>query len=402
MSETIRSRFNSPEVKTEEENKTKNEVHTTQIEEEKKENGEIIEEGTVTKNEIDTTKTKVEEEKEKGEIVEEDDEEEEGRRTIEYSESETEEVDEFGRVKKRRYKFERKKEIHRKEMHSDNEEDDKYKSYERRDRSRSHSRKRDIERSSRRRSRSNRRRRRSSSISSYSSRSPSPYHHRKHNNNSSRSRKRRHSYSDDDNGSSQSDNDSLSDSSIKNHKSSHRHKERRKSSPSSRKRYGYDDDNDDHYHHRYTSNGNNSRSHHHRHGSRYGNDDQYDDDAIDRKIYIGDLLDISRKELEDVFSKFGPVSHIKLIDGKDYGFITFKHSSSAKEAIEEMNGAVVGGGKIKVNRAKMIERQHRSAPWVDEDGRLSDMLEPITAVSQFQAIEQPPIQRTLTNYDDIL
>lgn len=30
-----------------------------------------------------------------------------------------------------------------------------------------------------------------------------------------------------------------------------------------------------------------------------------------------------------------------------YGFITFKHSSSAKEAIEEMNGAVVGGGKIK-------------------------------------------------------
>ncbi|KAI9309001.1 hypothetical protein BJ944DRAFT_259248 [Cunninghamella echinulata] len=181
---------------------------------------------------------------------------------------------------------------------------------------------------------------------------------------------------------------------------SRRSRSRSRSTSRRRKYHRNEEDEDEEDHHkRYYQRSRSGSRHHHRH-SKY--EDHHDEDIIDRKIYIGDLMDVSRQLLDDTFSKFGQIAHIKLIEGKDYGFITFKHGSSAKEAIEEMNGAVVGSGKIKVNRAKMVERQHRSVPWVDEDGRLSDMLDTVKAASQFHAYEQPPIQRTLTNYDDLL
>ncbi|CAO3593418.1 unnamed protein product [Absidia cylindrospora] len=127
------------------------------------------------------------------------------------------------------------------------------------------------------------------------------------------------------------------------------------------------------------------------------------DDRLRKKIYIGDLANVSSSELEQVFSKFGRITHVKLIEGKEYGFITFEEATSAQEAISMMDGTVVGAHKIKVNRAKMMDRsRHSNLTWMDEDGGKS--YGSSTSGPKIPPLDtlDPPIQRTLTSYDDLL
>ncbi|KAI8098965.1 uncharacterized protein BX664DRAFT_320041 [Halteromyces radiatus] len=126
------------------------------------------------------------------------------------------------------------------------------------------------------------------------------------------------------------------------------------------------------------------------------------DEYNHKKIYIGDLADITSSELEKVFSKFGVITHIKLIEGKEYGFITFERSSSAQEAISAMDGTLIRDHKIKVNRAKMMDRSRHgsgNSSWMDEDGSIRTEAPRYTFPTP-QVPDHPP--RTLTSYDDLL
>ncbi len=69
---------------------------------------------------------------------------------------------------------------------------------------------------------------------------------------------------------------------------------------------------------------------------------------------------------------------MNLVEGKDFGFVTFKEPEAARRALEAMNGAKIEGAVIKVNRAMIPERNRRGfagVAWTDEDGELAKLEE---------------------------
>ncbi|KAF9968927.1 hypothetical protein BGZ73_009017 [Actinomortierella ambigua] len=97
------------------------------------------------------------------------------------------------------------------------------------------------------------------------------------------------------------------------------------------------------------------------------------------KIYVGNLpSSVSLTSLRTAFAPFGDIEDMNLVEGKDFGFVTFKEPSAAQEALAKMNGAVIDGTYIRVNRAKIPERNRRGfagVAWMDEDGELARMEE---------------------------
>jgi len=97
------------------------------------------------------------------------------------------------------------------------------------------------------------------------------------------------------------------------------------------------------------------------------------------KIYVGNLQNsVSLTSLRTAFKPFGDIEDMNLVEGKDYGFITFKEPAAARLALEKMNGALLEGAEIRVNRAKIPERNRHGfagVAWTDEDGELAKMEE---------------------------
>ncbi|KAH8547904.1 hypothetical protein BGW37DRAFT_509134 [Umbelopsis sp. PMI_123] len=115
-----------------------------------------------------------------------------------------------------------------------------------------------------------------------------------------------------------------------------------------------------------------SRSRNTRHRDPYTAAARYiDTEFFPSKIYVGDLVGVNKDQLEDAFSAFGRIEDIKTVDGKDFAFITFDDPESALYAIKMMDGVKLGRYRIKVNRAKIPERNRvgfGNVPWKDEDG----------------------------------
>ena len=76
-------------------------------------------------------------------------------------------------------------------------------------------------------------------------------------------------------------------------------------------------------------------------------------------IYVGNLpFTTNDMELEDLFSQFGEVARASVIMDRDtgrsrgFGFVEMPNDDEAKKAIEEMNGADIGGRPLTVNEAQ--------------------------------------------------
>ncbi|KAI8889311.1 hypothetical protein K501DRAFT_329373 [Backusella circina FSU 941] len=207
------------------------------------------------------------------------------------------------------------------------------------------------------------------------------------------------------------------------------HDSRRRSSSASPRRYSrrYSDSDGEYsnsrhhrssrssYHHHHHSN-NNSHRYHHRHrgrGDLYSEAAQYiDTEFYPTKVYIGDLVDVSKEQVESIFSRFGSLQEVKLVEGKDYGFITFGQKEAALAAIKNMHGALLGSKHIKVNRAKIPERNKvgfGNVPWTDEDGLMAKeslYSHPPSGSLMNDPLNPPdmnglPPRRALTSYDDL-
>ncbi|KAI8969210.1 hypothetical protein BDF20DRAFT_151027 [Mycotypha africana] len=209
-----------------------------------------------------------------------------------------------------------------------------------------------------------------------------------------------------------------------------RSRSRSRSPRRSRHRYPSDSDDDydyrHHSSHRYRRRRSSGAGHRYYHRPYYHNSSsrgadvyseaaQYlDTEFYATKIYVGELKDVTESDLKSIFARFGPLESVRLVEGKDYGFITYERKESALAAIQNMNGALVGSGHIKVNRAKIPERNKvgfGNVPWQDEDGLLAQeagydnhTLRPTTSASLAPSV--PPVdatipQRSLTTYDDL-
>jgi len=79
-----------------------------------------------------------------------------------------------------------------------------------------------------------------------------------------------------------------------------------------------------------------------------------DGDYYPSTVFIGGLADgIEDRDLEQAFARFGPIVAIRLIRGKNFGFIKFKTVEACDAAIQGMNGELLNSVRIRVDRAKV-------------------------------------------------
>jgi len=94
-----------------------------------------------------------------------------------------------------------------------------------------------------------------------------------------------------------------------------------------------------------------------------------------RKLFVGGLSwNTNDDGLRQAFSSFGDIDEAKVILDREtgrsrgFGFVTFLDATSARSAIEEMNGATVDGRNIKVNEAEERQRTGGGGGGGDRDG----------------------------------
>ncbi|KAG0257305.1 hypothetical protein BGZ95_005280, partial [Linnemannia exigua] len=62
------------------------------------------------------------------------------------------------------------------------------------------------------------------------------------------------------------------------------------------------------------------------------------------KIYVGNLpSSISLTSLRTLFAPFGDIEDMNLVEGKDFGFVTYVEPAGAQQALAKMNGAMLDG-----------------------------------------------------------
>jgi len=72
-----------------------------------------------------------------------------------------------------------------------------------------------------------------------------------------------------------------------------------------------------------------------------------------QKLYVGNLNYKSTDEkLKELFSTYGEVTSVNIIQGRGFGFIEMTTPESAAEAKNKLNGTEFDGRKIIVNDAR--------------------------------------------------
>jgi RNA recognition motif-containing protein len=76
-------------------------------------------------------------------------------------------------------------------------------------------------------------------------------------------------------------------------------------------------------------------------------------------IYVGNLsYQLREEELREVFEKYGEVVSVNIVtdrysgQSKGFAFVEMSGQEGAENAIKELDGALVGGRNLKVNKAR--------------------------------------------------
>jgi len=82
-----------------------------------------------------------------------------------------------------------------------------------------------------------------------------------------------------------------------------------------------------------------------------------------RKLYVGNLsYSVTNEQLEDLFSNYGLVEKVNVIEGKGFGFVEMSTRSEAERARQELNGSDFTGRTLRVDEARPARRQKRNYP----------------------------------------
>ena len=79
------------------------------------------------------------------------------------------------------------------------------------------------------------------------------------------------------------------------------------------------------------------------------------------KLYIGNLnYSVTTEQLEELFSSYGEIKQVNIIEGRGFGFVEMSNSSEAEKAKEALDGSDFKGRTLKVNEARQPgDRQRR-------------------------------------------
>ncbi|MCK5427393.1 MAG: RNA-binding protein [Thermodesulfovibrionia bacterium] len=71
------------------------------------------------------------------------------------------------------------------------------------------------------------------------------------------------------------------------------------------------------------------------------------------KLYVGNLgYAVTNEQLKELFSNYGEVVQVNIIEGKGFGFVEMSDSTEAEKAREVLNGSDFEGRTLKVDEAK--------------------------------------------------
>jgi len=71
------------------------------------------------------------------------------------------------------------------------------------------------------------------------------------------------------------------------------------------------------------------------------------------KLYVGNLsYSVTDAQLEELFSTFGSVKQINIIDGKGFGFVEMSSPAEAENAMAGLNGTEFQGRTMRVDEAR--------------------------------------------------
>ena len=72
-----------------------------------------------------------------------------------------------------------------------------------------------------------------------------------------------------------------------------------------------------------------------------------------KKLYVGNLnYKTTEEKLKELFSPYGEVTSVNILQGRGFGFVEMATPESAQEAKDKLNGTDVEGRKIIVNEAR--------------------------------------------------
>jgi len=87
-------------------------------------------------------------------------------------------------------------------------------------------------------------------------------------------------------------------------------------------------------------------------------------ETMNTKLYVGNLsFDTTENDLQDLFSKQGPVTEVNLIQDRatgqprGFGFVTMATPEGAQAAISALNGVDFGGRPLTVNESRPREER---------------------------------------------
>jgi RNA recognition motif-containing protein len=71
------------------------------------------------------------------------------------------------------------------------------------------------------------------------------------------------------------------------------------------------------------------------------------------KLYVGNLgYAVTNSELEQLFSAYGSVKQVNVIEGKGFGFVEMSSTAEAEKAKEALDSTDFKGRNLKVDEAK--------------------------------------------------
>jgi len=71
------------------------------------------------------------------------------------------------------------------------------------------------------------------------------------------------------------------------------------------------------------------------------------------KLYVGNLgYSVTNQQLQELFSEYGEVRQVNIIEGKGFGFVEMSNREEAERAKEALDGSDYKGFTLKVDEAR--------------------------------------------------
>lgn len=78
------------------------------------------------------------------------------------------------------------------------------------------------------------------------------------------------------------------------------------------------------------------------------------------KLYVGNLdYSVTNDELVELFSNYGEVRQVNIIEGKGFGFVEMSTQADAEKAKAELSGSEFKGRRLRVDEARPPRQRQR-------------------------------------------